>query len=111
MHCCGSPFHQITVQTGAGALTLLRCTHCTQQRWAREGTLLEREQAFTQLARAYRGVPEHAQLVRQRSAATTRARRVARDNQRPAAPAAEVRPDAAHLLTMLDGWQVFGASA
>jgi hypothetical protein len=116
VRCCGSPYHQITVQTGKGALTLLRCTHCSDQRWAREGTLLERDQAFAQLATAYREVPVRARAARDRAAAITAARQAARIAQRAesqlAAPAvAEAAPDAARLMTMLDGWQVLGATA
>lgn len=120
MRCCGSPYHQITVQTGKGALTLLRCTHCGDQRWAREGELLARDQAFAQLATAYREVPVRARAVRERAASITAARQSARQaarqaqragSQRTAVAVAEAPPDAARLMSMLEGWQVLGATA
>ena len=116
MRCCGSPFQQITMQSDAGTLTLLRCTHCAAQRWAQDGTMLGREQAFTELARAYREVPLRARAVRDRAAPVSSERQMARRAQRLEArndrhAETGARPDAAGLMTMLDGWKVLGASA
>ena len=63
MYCCGSPYQTITVRTGAHSLALLRCTHCDDQRWARDGVLLDRYSAFAELASAYRDVPLRARTV------------------------------------------------
>ena len=115
MRCCGTPSQQITVQTGNGALTLLRCSHCAGQRWAHEGTLLEREQAFHRLAVAYREIPLQARAARERAAPVSTARHAARLAQRPDVPPGrlsltDARPDTGRLMSMLDGWQVLGAA-
>lgn len=112
MHCCGSPFQEITVQAGAGAVALLRCTSCSAQQWSREGVLLARDEAFDVLASAYREVPLRARAARDRAAAVSAARQAARIAERATASTApEPRRDAASLMTMLDGWQVLGATA
>lgn len=116
MHCCGSPYQEITVRAGSGALALLRCTHCDSQRWARDGELLERDVAFAQLASAYREVPLRARAARDRAAAISAARQAARTAHRAAAhaqasSAASPSTDAPRLIDLLQGWQVLGATA
>ena len=111
MQCCGSPTQAITVQAGADALTLLRCTRCTQQRWAREGLLLERDQVLTELANAFQST--RPTPVAGHSSPANAARREARQRRRvtqPTAPATQVVPDQVSLATMLSGWQVLGAT-
>lgn len=111
MRCCGSPFQEITVQAGAGALALLRCTSCGDQQWSRDGIALARDEAFDVLASAYREVPLRARAARDRAAAVSAARQAARIAERTAAAAPEPRRDAASLMTLLDGWQVLGVTA
>ncbi len=116
MHCCGSPYQEITVQAGNGALALLRCTSCGDQQWVREGLLLARDEAFDLLADAYREVPLEARAARDRAAPLTAARRAARMAQREAAQNRALtgprgRADGDRVLTLPDGWQVLGATA
>ncbi|MCW2598481.1 MAG: hypothetical protein JWM02_310 [Frankiales bacterium] len=116
MRCCGSPYQEITVQAGAGALALLRCTSCGNQRWARDGAVVARDEAFDLLAMAYREVPLRARAARDRAAAMNAARQAARLAERAEAQRKVVslrggRPDTAHLMSLLDGWQVIGATA
>ena len=112
MRCCGSPYQEISVQAGAGALALLRCTSCSDQRWSRDGAVLQRHEAFDVLASAYREVPLRARAARDRAATVSAARQAARLAERKApATATEPRPDAARLMSMLNGWQVLGATA
>ncbi len=106
MRCCGSPYQAISVQAGAGAVALLRCTSCGDQQWCRDGAALPRLEAFDVLARAYRDVPLRARAARDRAATVNAARQAARVAERQAAT-----PDSGSLLTMLDGWQVLGATA
>src|SRR6185369_7547141 len=46
MDCCGVAHHEITVQAGSSTLTLMRCSHCSQQAWTLDGQSVEREEAF-----------------------------------------------------------------
>ena len=114
MRCCGSPYQEISVQAGAGALALLRCSSCGDQAWARDGAMLRRDEAFELLASAYREVPLRARAARARAASLSAARQAARLAERRATAVLSVpepRADAARLMTMLDGWQVLGATA
>lgn len=115
MRCCGSSYHAITVHAGSGAVALLRCSLCGDQKWAADGTVVARDEAFDLLARAYREVPMRAHASRERAAAASAARRAARiagqDAERAAAAADTDGPDAARLMGMLDGWQLLGATA
>lgn len=116
MYCCGSPYQTITVRTGAHSLALLRCTHCDDQRWARDGVLLDRYSAFAELASAYRDVPLRARTARDRAAAKSAARCELRAAQRAATATtpstrSTVEVDPVKLINLLEGWQVLGASA
>jgi hypothetical protein len=115
VRCCGSLNQEITVQAGAGAVALLRCSSCGDQQWARDGEALHRTEAFDLLASAYREVPLRARAARDRAASVSAARQAARLAERAtaatAAPAAPPRPDAGTLISLLDGWQVLGATA
>jgi hypothetical protein len=114
VRCCGSPYQKITVQAGAGALALLRCTSCGDQQWARNGEAVQRTEAFDLLASAYREVPLRARAARDRAASVSAARQAARVAERATASAPLVttgRPDAGTLMSLLDGWQVLGQTA
>lgn len=115
MRCCGSSYHAITVHAGSGAVALLRCPVCGDQKWAADGTVVARSEAFDLLARAYRDVPVRAHTARERAAVASSARRAARiagqEADRAAAAADTDGPDAARLLGLLDGWQLLGATA
>jgi hypothetical protein len=113
VRCCGSPYQEITVQAGAGAVALLRCTSCGNQQWARDGEALQRTEAFDLLASAYREVPLRARAARDRAASMSAARQAARIAQRASADPVvlDARPDAGTLMSLLDGWQVLGATA
>jgi hypothetical protein len=116
VRCCENPFQEITVQAGAGALALVRCSSCDRQQWSRDGQVVDRDEAFAMLASAYREVPLRARAARDRAASLSAARQAARLAERGASQPRTVtlpdaRPDAAHLMTMLEGWQVLGATA
>ena len=106
--CCGTPFHEISVQTAGSTLSLFRCTSCTQQRWTRDGVPLDREAALATLATAYRGVPKQAKAVRDRSAEATHIRRERR--LATGAPPVPDPPAKEDLVGLLEGWQVLGAT-
>ena len=101
------------MQAGAGAVALIRCMSCGDQLWARDGEALHRTEAFDLLASAYREVPLRARAARDHAATLSAARQAARLAERataaPAVPAP--RPDAGALISLLDGWQVLGATA
>ena len=115
MRCCGTPFQTITVGAGTGALSLLRCAVCEEQRWARGEQLLDRTTAFAELATAYREVPLRARAARDRAATVSAARRAARVAAQAARPEpvvpASTTPDARELRSLLAGWQVLGAAS
>ncbi|MGZ6827015.1 MAG: hypothetical protein ACXVGH_09490 [Mycobacteriales bacterium] len=110
----------ITLQAGAGALVLARCAGCETQQWLRDGRPVAREEAFALLGQAYREVPLRARAARDRVASQNAARQAARTAARTAArpaPAAArtiTLPDAGRdttdLASMLQGWQVLGAT-
>ena len=116
MRCCGTDYQTITVRAGGSRVALLRCSVCGDQRWALDGALLGREDAFAHLATAYREVPLRARQARDRAAAASAARSAARaaERARAAAPAAEepvgvgARPE---LQELLSGWTVLGAAS
>lgn len=127
MRCCGSPFQAIVVQAGRGALELMRCSHCGDQRWALDGVMLQRGEAFAALADAFREGPLQARAVRDRAAHVTAARaaqraaareeaareEAAREEAAPAPVAAAAPAVAApardRVVDLLAGWQVLGA--
>lgn len=111
MQCCGSQTQAITVQAGANGLTLLRCTRCTQQRWARGGLLLERHQALLELTNAFGSTPRSSQA---RTSAASVKRQEERRLHRMTAQetaAAEQPPGEPNFTSLLNGWQVLGATA
>lgn len=116
MRCCGNPSQVITLQAGAGALVLARCAGCETQQWLRDGRPVAREEAFALLGQAYREVPLRARAARDRVASQNAARQAARTAARTAPTAARTitLPDAGRdttdLASMLQGWQVLGAT-
>lgn len=112
MNCCGGARHEITVQSGASTLMLIRCSQCTQQIWSIDGVLVEREEAFAHLSGAYRDIPQAAQAARSKAIAGRAAREAARAAL--TVPEQEIRlpaePDTSELASLLDGWKVLGAT-
>lgn len=111
MRCCGSSYHEITMNAGSRPVALLRCSACGDQKWAVEGTVLPRHEAFDLLASAYRQLPVQARATRDRAAAARRAARAAGRVAAQAGTPPERESDAARLIGMLDGWQLLGATA
>lgn len=141
--CCDSPVQVIDVQVGAQAapddgLELHRCAGCGAQAWARAGVTLDRTEAFSLLAQAYREVPLRAHAARDRTLAAAAARQAARLAAQAGKRAGELAskqaskqaqahegsshgggpestPEqgrgAAELREMLAGWQVLGAAS
>lgn len=104
----------ISVDTGAGALSMLRCPTCGGQVWSQDGQVVERDAAFAHLAEAFQGTAAVAHEARRSTAADSQRRRLARERasnpvQGRAAeePAARATSDLADLLS---GWKVLGAS-
>jgi hypothetical protein len=115
VQCCSSTYQEITVRAGAGDLVLLRCPQCSDQVWARDGVQLDRDDAFAELATAYREVPMQARAARDRAADLTAERQAQREAQREAQRAAAeaarlAGPDTSGLADLLAGWQVLGAA-
>lgn len=119
MDCCGTPSHQISVQAGATNLSLLRCSHCSQQTWTVDGREVSREEAFAHLSDAYKDIPQAAQAARARTARD----RVVRAERRAAQAVTAIQTDEIslteheaqcepkpQLAELLEGWQVLGTA-
>lgn len=110
--CCGTPFHEISVQTGGSTLSLFRCTSCDRQRWSCDGEPMDREAALARLANAYRRVPEPTKAPAEADASAAPVAPAPRQRKKPVVtlpPAKEPAKKPDELAELLEGWTVLGA--